>query len=306
LEALMQDPPAHNSPDLNEERWELLEHIDRALDKPLIVLSFVWLALLILDLTQGLSPLLQNITYGIWALFILDFALGFIVAPHKFTYLQRNWLTAISLLLPTLRVLRVFRAIRLLRAARATRSINLIRVISSLNRGMRTIGATVGRRGVGYIVALTVIVTFAGAAGMYFFENTGALREAQIDAAGFRNYGDAVWWTAMIMTTMGSEYWPHTAEGRILGWLLALYAFAIFGYITATIASLFIAQDAATGQMQPASTGENAAETTALREEVMALREQIGLLVQQLETSPNIQPTITNHQPQTTQREQPR
>jgi hypothetical protein len=28
----------------------------------------------------------------------------------------------------------------------------------------------------------------------------------------------------MIMTTMGSEYWPKTVEGRILGWLLSALA----------------------------------------------------------------------------------
>ena len=47
----------------------------------------------------------------------------------------------------------------------------------------------------------------------------------------------AVWWTAMLLTTMGSEYWPRTPEGRVLCLLLALYAFAVFGYVTAAIAA---------------------------------------------------------------------
>ena len=41
----------------------------------------------------------------------------------------------------------------------------------------------------------------------------------------------------------GSEYWPKTVEGRILGWLLAVYAFAVFGYITASFASFFVGRD---------------------------------------------------------------
>jgi len=36
--------------------------------------------------------------------------------------------------------------------------------------------------------------------------------------------GEALWWTAMIMTTMGSQYWPQTIEGRMLCVFLALYA----------------------------------------------------------------------------------
>ncbi len=267
-------------PDLRQERWELLQQIDRMLDKPLIALSFVWLGLLIYDFTQGLTPLLQQISDGIWIIFILDFVIGIVIAPRKVEYLRRNWLTAVSLVIPALRLLRIFQAFRVLRAVRAIRSIRLLRLITSLNRGMRTLGATLGRRGMGYVVALTVIVTFAGAAGMYAFESPAALQEANllnqanIDAQGLPSYGEAVWWTAMIMTTLGSEYWPQTAEGRMLGWLLALYAFAIFGYITATIASFFVGQDTS-AQTQPTAP---AADTAALRDEIAALRHELALL----------------------------
>jgi voltage-gated potassium channel len=236
-----------NKPDLlHTQRLELLEHLNNLSDKPLVALSFVWLALLILDLTSGLGPLLQTLSTAIWGIFIVDFVLEFAIAPRKLHYLRRNWLTVISLVLPALRVLRVARALRVLRAARAVRSLSLLRLLTSLNRGMRATRKTLGRRGVGYVVALTVVVTVVGAAGMAFFESPQALREAgyTADAAGgLLNYGEALWWTAMIMTTMGSEYWPQTAEGRILSWLLSLYAFAIFGYITATIASYFVGQD---------------------------------------------------------------
>ena len=44
--------------------------------------------------------------------------------------------------------------------------------------------------------------------------------------------------------TMGSDYFPKTPEGRMLCFLLAVYAFAIFGYLTATLATFFVSQDA--------------------------------------------------------------
>ena len=47
----------------------------------------------------------------------------------------------------------------------------------------------------------------------------------------------------MMITTMGTDFWPQTAEGRLLCLGLAIYAFAIFGYITATVASFFIEKD---------------------------------------------------------------
>jgi voltage-gated potassium channel len=120
--------------------------------------------------------------------------------------------------------------------ARAARGLRLLRVVTSVNRRMKAISASFGRRGFGYIVALTLIVNLAGAAGMYAFENEMP--------RGFESYGAALWWTAMLLTTMGTEYWPQTAEGRVLCFLLSLYGFAVFGYVTAALASYFIGRDA--------------------------------------------------------------
>jgi voltage-gated potassium channel len=258
-------------------RLELLERLNTLTELPMTVLAFVWLALLVVDFTSGLSPFLETVSSLIWALFVLDFVLELLIAPSKRAYLRRNWLTAVSLLLPALRVFRVTRVVRSLRAARAVRSLSMARLLTSLNRGVRAVGRTLSRRGIGYVVVLTVIVTLVGAAGMARFESLTALREAGYAAEageGLDGYGEAVWWTAMIMTTMGSEYWPRTGEGRLLGWLLAIYAFAVFGYITASIASHFVGTDRAGGEHidEPSV----AAELTALRGELAALRSELA------------------------------
>lgn len=135
---------------------------------------------------------------------------------------------------------------------------------------MRSLTANFARRGFGYVVLLTAVIALAGAAGMFAFE-----REAP-DAAGFDNYGTALWWTAMLMTTMGSDYFPQTPEGRILCFLLALYAFAVFGYVTATLATFFIGQDADDDEAEIAG----AKSIDALRDEIAALRTEIESLRQ--------------------------
>jgi voltage-gated potassium channel len=168
---------------------------------------------------------------------------------------------------PALRVFRIFRFVRFLRAARVARGIQLVRVVGSLNRGMRALGASMNRRGFGYIVALTCVVTLSGAAGMYAFENDSP--------GGLTSYGEALWWTAMLMTTMGSGYWPHSPEGRVLCIILALYAFGIFGYVTATLATYFVGRDAAHVDGEVAGTvaiGE-------LKNEIAELRAEIGQLM---------------------------
>ena len=88
-------------------------------------------------------------------------------------------------------------------------------------------------------------------------------------------YGEALWWTAMVMTTMGSQYWPQSAEGRALCLILALYAFAVFGYVTATLATFFVGRDADNSAAELAG----AKELAALRGEVVALRDEIRALV---------------------------
>jgi voltage-gated potassium channel len=103
---------------------------------------------------------------------------------------------------------------------------------------MNALRRSMARQGFGYVMLLTLIVALLGAAGMFAFENA---REIE---GGFGNYAEALWWTAMLLTSIGSEFWPQTMEGRLLCLLLALYGFAIFGYITATIATFFVGRDA--------------------------------------------------------------
>lgn len=241
----------------DEERESTLQQLQDWLEKPLLVLSFVWLALLVVELVWGLNRALWIVGQAIWVIFIAEFALSLVVAPRKLAYVRANWLKALALLAPAFRILRLARFARF---ARASRGVRLLRVVSSVNRGMNALGATMRRRGFGYVLALTLIVTFAGSAGMYALE-----RDAP--GGGFDSYASALWWTAMIVTTMGSEYWPKTPDGRVLCLFLALYAFAVFGYVTATLATFFIGQDERAGLQQ---------ELAALRAELAALRRGAG------------------------------
>lgn len=251
------------------ERSGVLRQVETWLELPMVLLGFVWLILLILELTRGLPASMQKLSTAIWIAFIADYCIKFLIAPRKLRFLRKNWLTAISLALPALRVFRIVRAFRLIRLARATRSIRLVKVVASLNRGMRALNATMQKRRVGYVLTLTFVVTLAGAAGMYAFERNPGGR-------GLNDYGTALWWTTMIMTTMGSEFWPLTPEGRILCVLLSLYAFGVFGYVTATLATFFVGRELQDTSVQ--STGRDSLEKmiVELKQEVAALRLDIA------------------------------
>ena len=248
---------------LTGERQRLLHRLESWLEGPMVTLAFVWLALLVVELVWGSSRWFETLGLTIWIVFILHFALELTLAPRKLAYLRTHWLTALSLLVPALRAVRIVRGLRVLRLARAARGLRLLRVISSLNRGMSALGDSLSRRGFSYVMALTLLVTVAGAAGMYAFEAP--------PAGGLSSYGEALWWTAMIMTTMGSSYWPQTAEGRVLCVFLSLYAFGVFGYVTATLATFFVGRDAETND---AGRG-NAQAIADLHAEVSALRAEL-------------------------------
>lgn len=227
------------TPRLSTARAELARRIEHWLELPMVLLGAAWLALLIVELLGHASAATDTLTTAIWIVFIVEFLFRLAVAPHRRRFLRRNWITALSLLLPALRVLRAARLVRLLRAGRAVRAVRVARLLTSFNRGMRTLGSTMKNRGFPYVALLTGIVLLLGAAGMFTFEREGG------NDTGFGSFGASVWWTAMILTTMGSEYWPRTSEGRLICLLLSIYAFAVFGYITATLASFFVGSDAA-------------------------------------------------------------
>lgn len=260
------EKPEHQ--ELCDARSAVLAELQSWLEVPMLVLAFVWLALFVAEVLWGLTPFLEAVGTVIWSLFLLDFALGFLLAPFKLAFLRRNWLSALALAAPALRILRLARVLRLARAARvagASHGLRLLRIFSSLNRGMKALGASMRRRGFGYVVLLTLIVTLVGAAGMYAFESEGPAGQK------LRSYSDALWWTAMIMTTLGSDYWPHTGAGRVLCVFLALYSLAVLGYVTAALSTYFIGRDADDDNAEIAGTRC----IEELRREIVELRAEL-------------------------------
>jgi voltage-gated potassium channel len=245
------------------QRWRLIGELDRWLRWPMIMLAFVWLAIVVVDLTSGTTPFLEAVSTVIWVIFIVEFAVRLLIAPAKGEFLRHNWLTLLALVVPALRL---FRAFAILRAARALRALRLVRIVGTANRSMRALRVSLERRRVGYVTGLTLLVVFLGAAGMW------SLESAREVPGGFDDYADALWWTAMLLTTIGSAYWPVTDEGRLLGLLLSIYGLGVFGYITAILASFFVGRDAEDSGGPVAGNKE----LRALRAEIAALRTELS------------------------------
>ena len=241
------------------ERWNALEQLDEWLRTPMLALSLAWLAIVVVELASGTSDLLETVGTVIWVIFILEFVLRFTLAPEKVPFLRSNWLTVIALVVPALRLFRAFAA---LRAVRAARGLRLVRIVGTANRSMNALRATLRRRQFGYVSGLTLLVLALGAAGMLSFEPAHQVE------GGFTSYGDALWWTGMLIASIGTDFWPTSLEGRVLSALLALYGLAVFGYIAATFASFFIGRDADEAGAEVAGSKDIA----QLRQEVAEVR----------------------------------
>ena len=244
------------------ERYSVLKEVEVRLELPMFVLSFIWAALLIVELTWGLNAWLETIATIIWIVFVAEFAIRFVIAPNRVGFLRKNWLSVFALAIPALRVFRLARAIRLLRYGRAVRGLTLARVLTAFNRGLQSLRQNMSRFGLSYVLGLTALVAVLGTTGMYAVE-----RSAE---GGLRTWADALWFTAMLLTTSGSDYWPKTPEGRLLCFLIALYAFAIFGYVTATIAAWLMGRNG-----KPPPTSVNADAVASLRVEIASLQRRL-------------------------------
>lgn len=101
---------------LDRERCEVLQQWEDWLETPMLVLSFAWLGLFIVELVWGLNSLLEAIGTTIWIAFIVNFGIKFMLSPRRLSYLKHNWLIAFSLIIPALRIFRILRIIQPLRS----------------------------------------------------------------------------------------------------------------------------------------------------------------------------------------------
>lgn len=183
-------------------------------------------------------------------------ALGaqFLISSDKRAWLRRNWLDLVVVALlvaPWIRFLRLYRLLPLPRAFK------LLRLAAILWTGVRAQVRSYGRGNVHNIVATAAVIVLLAAVLVQFAEEGG--QEANI-----KSFGDAIWWGITTVTTVGyGDKFPTTVPGRIVAAALMLLGIALFGILTASLSSVFLADS----QEQ---------DIKQLRTELRRLREEIG------------------------------
>ncbi|MGA8149059.1 MAG: hypothetical protein WB870_16010 [Gallionellaceae bacterium] len=221
----------------NAPKYPMPSVLKKRLELTMLYLSFVWLCILLIELVYGMSAVLSGLGTGIWILFIFYFTTRLVTVADRIAFLKHNWLFVLAILVSVLRFFPYLQSFPLVRALTATFGMQVIWIFVSADQGMRALRRTLGRRGAGYALALTLVVIFAGAAGMLHFEGISD------DPQGIRTYPKALWWTAMQMTNIGTAYSIKTTGGRVIGLGISVYAAVMFGYLTALFATFLIDRD---------------------------------------------------------------
>ncbi|WP_329130132.1 potassium channel family protein [Streptomyces sp. NBC_01476] len=198
-------------------RWEARAEI------PLFIAALLYLgsyAVRVLD--RGLPPawidLCLAVTCATWASFAVDYAVRWrLGGPRRFlVYLRRHPLDTVVLVLPLLRPLRI------------------IHLYDAVQRRRDEPRLSLYGRVIAYAGTTAVLLGFAGALAVF---------QAERDAPGatIRTFGDAVWWTASTLTTVGyGDITPVTPLGRTIATGLMICGVALLGAVTGAFSSWLI------------------------------------------------------------------
>lgn len=88
-----------------------------------------------------------------------------------------------------------------------------------------------------YIATVAVCTYFSA---LFFYEY-----EAPVNSA-VKSFGDALWWAAMNMTTVGADIFPVTTIGRVICVVLPIIGMAMFPVFTVYVTSLYNSADGTT------------------------------------------------------------
>lgn len=167
---------------------------------------------------ESMVRLLNYFSWTIWAVFLFDYLLRLYLATDRMSYFKRRILELVVIALPMLRPLRS------------------LRVLSLANLTTRKQESDYLLNGARIVAASTLLLVFIGALSVLDAERNAP-------GANITNFGDALWWAFVTITTVGfGEYYPVTLVGRTISVIMMFIGIALVGVITAGFASWFLAK----------------------------------------------------------------
>lgn len=168
--------------------------------------------------------------FGVCLIFLVDIFAQMLHSPHPWRFLVNN--SPVLLLSIPWHTLVQWFGVDLNHTWQMTMSgVVMLRAVVALYITLRWLIEGRATRLLGAYVATVVVCTYFAA--LFFYEY-----EAPVNSS-VQNFGDAVWWACMNMTTVGSSITPVTPLGKIICVILPIVGMAMFPVFTVYITSLY-------------------------------------------------------------------
>jgi len=192
---------------------------ERDADFVLIPLALIFLFVLLLPLVADLTPVEQTellvANVVIWAAFAVDYFARLYLARDRRSFVRTHIVDLIVVAVPFLRPLR------------------LLRVFGIVGEYVTRSRRHLARRAMAFVMVVAVVALLSGAAVIFNAEHSKP-------NADIRSFPEALWWAVGTITTVGTNAYPTTTTGRIVGAMMMVTGVALVGIFTAAIATYFI------------------------------------------------------------------
>lgn len=170
------------------------------------------------SMTGDAETMLGLVSWTVWGAFAVDFAIRIVLAEVRVKYLISHWYDVLLIVLPLLRPLRLLRLLAFARILNRSAAGSLIGRVSTY-----VVGTALMSMGLAAIAVLDV--------------------EQDARGANITTFGDAIWWAATTVTTVGyGDHYPVTTQGRFIAVALMIVGVATIGAITAAVAAWLVEQ----------------------------------------------------------------
>ncbi|WBO67500.1 potassium channel family protein [Streptomyces camelliae] len=194
------------------------KHWEHRTEIPLFVAALVYLAayathVLATDMPAVWHAVCLSVTFGLWLVFAADYVVRWRLSGQGLRFVPTHMLHTVVVLLPLLRPLRI------------------VRLYEAVQRRSGQPRLSLHARVISYAGLSTVLLAFSGSLAVYQAER-GA------PGATMHTFGDAVWWAASTLTTVGyGDVTPVTPLGRVIATGMMIGGLALLGAVTGSFSS---------------------------------------------------------------------
>jgi voltage-gated potassium channel len=218
-------------------------------DGPLILLAVGSLPLLLLEferdaLTSGDRLALDIVNIVVLVAYTVDYVVELGLAADRRAYVRGEWMNGLVVATSAVAIvprLAFFGGARVVRGLPAIRGLAaIIRVMVLGGSAARDARRLIRRRAVGFALGVAVFTWLTAAAAFTLAEDVG------VDGR-VKSFGDALWWSAATISTVGyGDVTPVTLGGRLAGLVAMVVGISTFAVITARVAAFLVVDDPTT------------------------------------------------------------